>query len=437
MMDGSAYTKAAAIDEFSGGMDFGQPLQDDFEADESIGSEDAMGSNDASASQLCLEDDIRSNMGILGMLFPDEQFDQQPRVASIDGDSFNTDGNGVTIGSRASTLSPAFGGGLIMQRYDPTKEADKKFELPHADKSTGVPQPPLSSEESEEAKEAKGSEDEAVSSESSDEDGSTQGSAKPELQCSISNENANKTPTAEAVVEGNDLSAKDVYEQDKLDDIFKEAREGKTESFSLAGLFRAEESKDQHVNNEESMKGDVYEQDKLEDVFKQARAAGNAGAGGFTFGFQSQLPADSKATGGAESSAAASFSFGFDLGKTNRTDDKHPIPPSPESTQGIRANSLEAHEVKRVLPTPVKEADEQAKRRIKRVGMAFPESDLQKYEDMFFSLNEAPQILKDLDGMKQNEENQERWQKERQVLTADWKRKQKAALSRKKPARGK
>lgn len=63
--------------------------------------------------------------------------------------------------------------------------------------------------------------------------------------------------------------------------------------------------------------------------------------------------------------------------------------------------------------------------------MAFPESDLDKYENMFFSLNEGPQILKDLDAMKQNEENQEKWQKERLVLTADWKRKQKSASSRK------
>jgi hypothetical protein len=33
--------------------------------------------------------------------------------------------------------------------------------------------------------------------------------------------------------------------------------------------------------------------------------------------------------------------------------------------------------------------------------------------------------------MRHNEENQERWQKERQVLTDDWKRKQKSTLSKK------
>jgi hypothetical protein len=53
------------------------------------------------------------------------------------------------------------------------------------------------------------------------------------------------------------------------------------------------------------------------------------------------------------------------------------------------------------------------------------------FENLFFSLNEGPQILKDLEGMRHNEENQERWQKERQVLTDDWKRKQKSTLSKK------
>jgi hypothetical protein len=61
----------------------------------------------------------------------------------------------------------------------------------------------------------------------------------------------------------------------------------------------------------------------------------------------------------------------------------------------------------------------------------YSEQELDEFEDLFFSFNEGPQILKDLDGMKQEPGNQELWQKERLILTADWKRKQKAALSRK------
>jgi hypothetical protein len=69
---------------------------------------------------------------------------------------------------------------------------------------------------------------------------------------------------------------------------------------------------------------------------------------------------------------------------------------------------------------------------IKLLGRkTFSKIELDEYEKHFFSLNEGPQILSDSDGMKNNEENQERWQKERAVLTADWKRKQKSALSKK------
>jgi len=66
-----------------------------------------------------------------------------------------------------------------------------------------------------------------------------------------------------------------------------------------------------------------------------------------------------------------------------------------------------------------------------RVGLQFPQSVLDEYENLFFSLKEGPRIIADLESIRNDKEVQDQWQKEREVLTADWKRKQKAALSRK------
>ena len=46
-------------------------------------------------------------------------------------------------------------------------------------------------------------------------------------------------------------------------------------------------------------------------------------------------------------------------------------------------------------------------------------------------MNDGARFMSDLDAMKNDNDGQDQWQKEKEILTADWKRKQKAALSRK------
>jgi len=363
-----------------------------------------------------LVDDISSNMGVLSSLFPNSHFDKQPLVDSFiggAGDEDGADGKGLDE-ARKRQSSSLFGGGMIMQRYDPTKEDDKKFEVPSADKQT------VDGEEPPQGEDGKDAED--IEDKSAGDVESSEISGKEK-------DNETLAPEPATSVEGNDVPTKDVYEQGKLEDVFKQARDGKTESFSLVNMFESIEET-QELNKEEvAEESDVYEQDKLEDVFKKSREdeSKKAASGGFTFGFQSQAQ-DSNA---GVSEGGASFSFGFNVSEPEEKKDQS----KPQEILEVKLSNNDEVEPEAVQPAITTNAtNEEPKsvtsQRKRRAGMIFPESDLDKWEEMFFSMNEGAQILKDFSGMKKDEENQERWQKERLVLTADWKRKQKSSSSK-------
>jgi len=410
MIDGSAYTAAATVDEFSGGMDFDIESNSDDDGNASYNGGDDDDDSAAGGGEevhLCLEDDITSNMGILSKMFPNDSFEKQPLAAPIANDGEEND-NVTTNGGVVKQQSSYGGAGLILQRYDPTKESDKRFEVPQVkqDDNDDVEKQP-SSQQKEEVKEK----DDILSEDTNnepptstiDEEEGEEISAPKEIE--LPKEEEKVTTNAEEKI----APAKDIYEQDKLDDIFKQAREGKS-SFSLTNMFQTDDK-------------NVYEQDKLESVFKEARTDSS---GGFSFGFQSELPHDSIPADDDK----GGFSFGFDTGNNTSTEN-----------EGPEENNTTTDTAPQALPTAMEEAavHDQPKAKSptkkRRKGMRFPESDLDKYEDMFFSLNEGPDILKDLDGMKQNEANQEQWQKERLILTADWKRKVKAKKPTKKTRR--
>ena len=145
-MGGSEYANAVAMDEFSGGMDFDEDssklMEHNANVNNGMYSEDGSFSrnnqsstDDGSDSGIHLEDDIRSNLGVLLKLFPGERIDTQPLLPSSirsDTDVGNAKadtGGDSSAGSAPSSSSAMFGAGLIMQRYDPTKESDKKYEI--------------------------------------------------------------------------------------------------------------------------------------------------------------------------------------------------------------------------------------------------------------------------------------------------------------------
>lgn len=423
-VDGLAYTKAAAIDEFSGGMDF---TIDQDSPEEVL--DDSMDESEGNASEndsgLRLEDDICSNIGVLSTIFPGAHFEKQPLVASINDHHADKDDNGSSdkSGNISNPLS-TFGVGMIMQRYDPTKDLVMRNEKPSKKSDDEHEKSTHDSEVSEDEKKIEPpGEDDSASSEGSDGDISAADSMKrhPEERPSALSVREDKKSELASTNGDGVVPAKGIYEQDKLEDIFKQAREGDNkEPFTLAGLFQTGSNNRNKIEPEDH----VYEQDKLETVFRKAREyeAGSVPMGnGFSFGFQAQL---------SDKTLSDGQSFGFYAGD------------SASGQNGSIANLSEAEETNGVEQPishggkdsaalmPIGDKDDVPQKKKGRMGIRFPGGDLDAYEDIFFGLNEGPQILNDLYGMKQDEQSQERWQKERLILTADWKRKQKSASSR-------
>lgn len=350
---GVDYTKAIAADEFAFGADFDfDPSNDDAESFHSDHNLNAFNES----INIDLEDDISSNINVLSKLFPTDHFDSKPLADT------NNGGNGNIKGSEDAKEKQKFGAGQIMQRYDPNK--DKRYEKVETKE---VIQPKEEIEEDDQAEEQREklslAEDASVSSESSA-----------------------------------SLSADDAEEQEE----------------KIAETLTPPSTNT--VTEEKKKKEDVYEQDELENVFKQSRqVASTDTAGGFSFGFQ--VPTEATKPDIEQSNqSTSSFAFGF------RDDPKVDKDPTTADSPPVIFDKVEDVAEEKIAP---------ATERVRRVGLSIPESDLDDYEDLFFSLNEGPQILKDLDAMKQDEDNQNLWQKEREQLTSDWKRKQKAAQSRK------
>ncbi len=459
--NGFNYATAVAIDEFSGGIDF-DFAQNDFDvelaADSDVNNCNDSGSESGDASLTCLDDDIRSNMDVLALLFPGEHFDNRPLAPSIASGSGGGDNN---IRERSDVhRSPVFGAGLIIQRYDPTKEADNMFKLPQASKDhiNSVSRAPP--KVMDEGKVNENREHASMCGESSDDENSMQQATKLEKQnhtprdiSTGDKKTTMKTDKAGArdVVEqdelkelGNlfgkesenippkpsDLDDREVYEQDKLEDVFKQARGDDARMGGFAFGFLNQESGN-NVDDEEDKnyptpkpndhdEREIYEQGKLEDVFKHARY-NDAGTSGFTFGFLKQEP-------GANIVDVDGGSLGFDHA-TRGTLERGTFNGETKADAIQNAASMTEEAASEMIPEI--EVKERPRNKKTRGRKSFSQSDLDEYEKLFFSLNEGPQILGDLEGMRHNEENQEQWLKERQILTDDWKRKQKSALSKK------
>jgi hypothetical protein len=241
-------------------------------------------------------------------------------------------------------------------------------------------------------------------------------------------ENENPTPTPD------DLDERDIYEQDKLEDVLKQARgdDARIGEFTFGFLNKesgnnidnGDDRKNSTLMPDDLDEREIYDQDKLEDVFKQARGD-DAGTGGFSFGFLNQEPGEIIVNGDG---SFVPSSLGFDH-VTRETQERDTFYGDTKA-DAIPTAATMTEETAATVTTVI---EGEGRPRSKQSGgrKSFSQSDLDEYEKLFFGLNEGPEILEDLEGMRHNKENQERWQKERQVLTDDWKRKQKSAFSKK------
>jgi hypothetical protein len=256
----------------------------------------------------------------------------------------NGDGTGDVAKPRAT--SALFGGGVIMQRYDPTKE-----------------------------------------------DGGMSETKPAKLRI-------DDTKQDDELTEGPESDGKNDSKDDIQDHLAKaqekESRAGKDskgeDNKKDVPETNVNEKTKPDVSFQDSTRTDIYEQDKLENIFKQAREQQKGGAStttGFSFGalFESQLDITTDAV----------------MESSNQM--------TPKLTAEDRSNEavdVDAETNKSAQLEPNKPTSEA------RVGLQFPQSVLDEYENLFFSLKEGPRIIADLESIRNDKEVQDQWQKERE-----------------------
>ena len=196
----------------------------------------------------------------------------------------------------------------------------------------------------------------------------------------------------------------------------------------------------------------VYEQDKLENVFKSARdawtadqnpatASGNAEndskpsekTSSFSFGFNldDNKSEDAKKQETNESSSANNaFSFGFNLPEPE-TQEKSTVPAGNDDATTEHKDSTDTQTGALASSTNDSDDESQAEDDVPRHrGLTLPDEDLRKYVDNFFGCNDGARIMQNPQDFMNDEKERAEWNSERQTLTLDWKRKRKYAVTR-------
>ena len=189
----------------------------------------------------------------------------------------------------------------------------------------------------------------------------------------------------------------------------------------------------------------LYEQGKLEDVFRQARDAWNTPS----TSYKSQ---DGQAATSKTQKASSSFSFSFERSNSFPRQDSSMAKTAPNQNTGfsfsfsvpvgkkvVGSNESLASVEGRGGATPSLLLGEDhleqvegstADQAVCRRGLIFPEDDLNSYVSMFFYMNDGKRMMEDPDGFRHDESVKEKWNKERHALTLDWKRKRKHVVAR-------
>jgi len=375
-------TSKVTAAEFSAAIDFSDNSSDDDSENEDSEFNERIGVS--AESQQSLDDDVKANLGILSSLFPEMAETKPVSVNALSniggghgGAHSETMQPGWETGPSTSGSTTSMSAGLgLMQRFDPTKESAKKYII-------------------EKVKPAEGS---GAAGETETLNGSQEdSSSKSESAESSSDESESATKAAE--LEGGDAKAA-VYEQSKLEGIFRQARSSSSsETFKMSSMF---DGKIQESGQPEKGKAFAFGFDVSTEAAGATRPTESGGA--FTFGFDlgTQDLQDSGREGESESSAVAKIS---ENGGTDRaaaeTNDGGSEQTSGEISTGIQ-----------------------------RRGLFFPEDTLDGYTSEFFRMNEGDRILQDPQGFLRDEGVKQQWKKERHALTLDWKRKRKYAQSR-------
>eukprot|EP00934_Nitzschia_sp_Nitz4_P005988 Nitzschia sp. Nitz4//scaffold57_size113557//53453//55516//NITZ4_003993-RA/size113557-processed-gene-0.157-mRNA-1//-1//CDS//3329554852//5978//frame0 len=344
--------------------EFDAGIDDDNDVDQDDDEDDDMPQVDEEAKTSNLSNDVSGNLDILASLFPEVS---AVRAAvpeeDQDDDSACVEKMKPATKEKQNQNQPGFSSNGIMIRFDPMAASASQFEI-EEEKLTGEPK----SETSE-----------------------------PELSGPV-------------VTETKDSDVPSTQDQE-MEDSTEKPEEKKEET-----------QKPKQPTNDEAQTDKplyLYEQDKLEGVFRDARDAwqrqanvstgagtetGDAtGGSGFSFGFDLGEAADEE----EEKGTNTGFSFGFSI---------------PESEDEQKGSDMDAQ------ATTQEETLKRPEKRVK--GTSIPTESLQRYKMAFFAANNGVEIGKDMDRFHKDPRVTEEWKKERQNLTLDWKRKHKLAQSR-------
>ena len=169
------------------------------------------------------------------------------------------------------------------------------------------------------------------------------------------------------------------------------------------------------IQQTEKMKN-VYEQGKLEDVFRRSRKQVTVPdsdtprdtGGEFSFGFQVDAPAP------RPNNESNEFSFSFRLlESSNDPANADAILTSPETVENKMDENNEPSHTKK-----------------HRMGPFFPEEDIEYYVKHFYALNDGKRIQEDFEGFRNDPKVEQDWDRQRRILTEDWKRKRKHAQNK-------
>jgi hypothetical protein len=381
-----SFRSVALNDEFTAGI---EDDEGDDGSSENMETEDGLAviKNLDQYEGMGLDQDVEVNLNILSSIFPDVA-NAKAALQHPDNDDSTAsrkDINGKE--QRQMSNQTGWGNNGLMLRYDPSKESAQKFVIDTS----------------------------AAAQEGSDKDGSDEGSN----------------------VQGN---TKDEGEDDE--------NSSGSESSSVS---ENQNKADSPVTTSESLAKSVpeerlYEQGKLEDVFRQARDAWQTPQIQQMAGIEDKIAGLSKST-----DTAGSFAFGFDLGLAQPTGSQAdaPAPKTPSQSGGfgfsfdLEDNALISTRIEESNSDPIDPTGETSMEipfanndhdKAAIVPMVrrrhFPDKVLDSYVSLFFSMNDGKRMAEDPEGFDRDESVKEQWNKERQALTLDWKRKRKHAVVR-------
>ena len=379
-----------------------------------------------------LQKDVESNLDILVSLFPDMK-KPKPRKMTADGKTSED------ISKMKKTDGWSAGGTML--RYDPTKDptpAIKKETAAPVSKTTKQPEAEHTKEE-----DKGGTSSELESDDDASSDGSSAAKQTSQDKKLVKNE-------AEETFKQDEKSHSHENEGSKLGPDSKpqndEAPEKNVpkEETEQDPVNQKESSEVEEPLYKDSKEGNVYKQDKLEDVFREARVAAFTGApvvvqdepealtkpGAFSFGFEIGNDSVSKVETTKNKAASNSGGFSFSFFPEEK-EEKISAPTPATEKMDVDNENEETYPVKSEedgMQIDVVEKKEEEILRFRRRGMMFPTDVLHRYQEDFYIVNDGLKILQDLERYHKDDEVKEHWHQERQTLTQDWRRKRKFAL---------